>query len=291
MPRQLKQVPPESVGLDSSRLDQISSIVSEGIENGKMPGCVVCIGHQGKVAYLKAFGHRRTQPNPDPMTTDTVFDMASITKPMATATSIMRLVESGKVRLGAKVVDYLPEFSPQGKDAITVHDLLVHQSGLIPDNALKDYEAGPEVAWQRICELDLVAPVGTTFKYSDVNFIVLAEIVHRVSGLNVHEFSQREIFQPLGMRETGYLPNDELKRRAAPTERRNDQWMQGEVHDPRAYALGGIAGHAGLFSTAQDIALYAQALLDDGRATLDDGTIVQVRATHIGHDDSRVPGL
>src|SRR5690606_38022876 len=116
---------------------------------------------------------KRVEPTTEAMTVDTLFDMASITKPTATATSIMKLLELGQLRLDQKVVDFFPEFGPHGKDEITIRDLLIHQSGLIPDNALADYNEGPEVAWQKICELKLVAPVGKEFKYSDVNFIVL----------------------------------------------------------------------------------------------------------------------
>ncbi len=269
----LPQVDPQSLGFDADRLQQIDVRVSEGIEAGKMPGCVICFGRHGKIAWLKAYGNKRLEPETEAMTTDTVFDMASITKPVATATSIMKLIEMGKLRLNQAVVDIFPEFAPNGKDAITIRDLLIHQSGFVPDNALSDYEAGPEAAWQNICDLKLIAPVGQEFKYSDVNFVVLAKIVERVSGMNVNEFSREHIFAPLHMTETGYVPADALKQRAAPTQERDGKWMQGEVHDPRAYLLDGIAGHAGLFSTANDLAVYASMMLDGGSLTLDGQTI------------------
>jgi CubicO group peptidase (beta-lactamase class C family) len=129
---------------------------------------------------------------------------------------------------------------------------------------MQDYADGPRVAFERICELKPLAEPGQKFVYSDVGFIVLGEVVRRVSGKNVHEFSQENLFRPLGMTETGYLPAEELRRRAAPTEKRDGQWLRGEVHDPRAFKLEGIAGHAGLFSTAEDLAVYAQMLLDRG---------------------------
>lgn len=260
----LPQVSPEELGFDSGRLARIPALIAEAIAEEKLPGCVVCFGRRGQIAWLEAYGQKRLEPTPEPMTTDTVFDMASITKPTATATSIMKLVELGQLRLSQKVVDFFPEFAPHGKEAITIRDLLIHQSGLIPDNALADYQQGPEVAWQKICELKLVAPVGAEFKYSDVNFIVLGKLVEYLSGKNVHEFSREMIFAPLGMLDTGYLPAEHLKSRAAPTEKRDDQWIQGEVHDPRAYLLGGVAGHAGLFSTAQDMAIYANMMLQEG---------------------------
>ncbi|MFO0921630.1 MAG: DUF1343 domain-containing protein [Pirellulales bacterium] len=262
---QLPIVAPEEVGFDPVGLRRIEEIVSEGIREAKMPGCVVCFGRQGKIAWLKAYGSKEVEPNQVPMTTDTVFDMASITKPMATATSMMKLVEQGKVRLGDKVSSIIPEFAANEKEPITIYDLLTHQSGLIADNALADYNDGPQEAIKKICNLSLTAPIGTKFIYSDVNFILLGELIHRISGKTVHEFSRDEIYQPLGMKNTGYLPNAELRARSAPTEKRNDAWMRGEVHDPRAYKLGGVAGHAGLFSTAEDTAIYAQMMLQNGQ--------------------------
>lgn len=255
---------PESVGLDSGQLSKMEAIIAGGIEAGKMPGCVVCVGRHGRIAWLKAYGNKQVEPDARPMTIDTVFDMASITKPVATATSIMKLVEAGQLRIGQKVTDIFPEFGSNGKEAITVRDLLIHQSGLIPDNALADYEHGPEVAWQKICALELTAPVGEQFKYSDVNFIVLGKIVEKLSGVSLREFVRQELFSPMGMLETGFVPNEDLKRRAAPTEQRDGNWIQGEVHDPRAFELSGIAGHAGLFSTAADLAVYAQMMLGNG---------------------------
>lgn len=261
---ELQIVAPEKVGLKAERLADIVSLVENGIQNGNMPGCVICVGRQSKIAYLEAFGKKLLEGDGEVMTTDTIFDMASITKPVATATCVMKLVEEGQFRIDDKVVKYLPEFSPNGKDEITIRQLLIHQSGLIPDNALSDYEQGPEEAWKKVCQLKLVAEVGTAFKYSDVNFIVLAKLIERVAGKNVHEYSREKIFQPLGMHESGYVPVESLRIRAAPTEKRNDKWMRGEVHDPRAFELGGIAGHAGLFSTARDLAIYAQMMIDHG---------------------------
>jgi uncharacterized protein YbbC (DUF1343 family) len=193
--------------------------------------------------------------------------MASITKPVATATSIMLLVERGQLKLGQRVSSIIPEFAANEKESITIFDLMTHQSGLLPDNAVKDYENGREEAIKKICELKLQAPTGTRFIYSDVNFITLGEIVRRISGKSVHEFSRENIFQPLGMSETGYLPSEALKKRTSPTEKReksDDKFIQGEVHDPRAFLLGGVAGHAGLFSTAEDLTVYAQMMLSGG---------------------------
>jgi CubicO group peptidase (beta-lactamase class C family) len=260
----LPRAEPAEVGMDAARLGQIDELVAEGIAAKKMPGCVVCVGRRGKIVLLKAYGSKQVRPAEVPMTTDTVFDLASITKPVATATSIMLLVERGQLKLDTKVASLLPEFAANDKGEITIRDLLIHQSGLLPDNKLSDYDDGPEAAMQKICELKLQAPTGTKFIYSDVNFILLGEIIRRTSGQTVHEFSQANIFQPLGMKETGYLPGEALRARAAPTEERDGHWMQGEVHDPRAFKLGGVAGHAGMFSTAEDLAIYAQMMLGRG---------------------------
>jgi uncharacterized protein YbbC (DUF1343 family) len=187
---------------------------------------------------------------------------------VVTGTCIMLLIERGNLQLTTKVSEHFPEFAAHGKADITIQDLLVHQSGLIPDNPLSDYAAGPERTWQNICQLKLIAPVGSAFKYSDVNFIVLGKLIEKIAGMDLHQFSQREIFQPLAMRETGFLPLGSVAARAAPTEQRDGVWIQGEVHDPRAHALGGIAGHAGLFSTAQDLAKYASMMLSKGSFAL-----------------------
>lgn len=256
---------PDSAGIDVSRLSVIDDIVQEGLAQGKMPGCVVMIGRREGIVFHKAFGFRQTTPQQIPMTVDTVFDLASLTKPIATATSVMILVQQGKIDIHATVASYLPEFAANGKDQVTVRHLLTHTGGLIADNSINDYTGTPEESFAKIYNLKPTAEPGTEFIYSDVGFLVLAQVVKAVSGKDVHQFSQEAIFQPLGMAETGYLPADALKARAAVTEQRDGRWMQGEVHDPRAYALEGVAGHAGLFSTADDLARYAVMMLNQGQ--------------------------
>jgi serine-type D-Ala-D-Ala carboxypeptidase len=263
-PPGLSRCEPEECGLSASRLAAIDDVVAEGLRNTRMPGCVVLVGYQGRIAWLKAYGSRQLQPDVVPMTTDTVFDLASLTKPIATATSVMVLIEEGLIELDAPVTKYIPEFGVNGKNAITLRQLLTHQSGLLPDNSLRDYQDGRAETFRRIHELDLRAEPGTRFMYSDVGFIVLGEIVERVSGKPLNVFSNERIFAPLGMSETGFRPGSDLQKRAAPTQQRDGKWMRGEVHDPRAYLLEGVAGHAGLFSTAEDLARYAQTLLNDG---------------------------
>jgi len=264
-PASVPVVDPGSLGFDTTRLALIDELVNEGISQSKMPGAVVVVGRRGGVAFRKAYGFRQAMPQQAPMTIDTVFDLASLTKPIATATSVMVLIQQGKIDVNATVATYLPDFAANGKDKITVRHLLTHVGGLIADNSIKDYSGTPDQSIANIMALKPDAEPGQEFTYSDVGFIVLGEIVKKVSGKNVHEFSQEAIYAPLGMSETGYLPADALKARAAVTEQREDRWMQGEVHDPRAYALGGIAGHAGLFSTADDLSRYAVMMLNGGR--------------------------
>ena len=250
--------------VDSSRLTRIDRVVADGLRRGNMPGCVVRVGYQGEVIFEKAFGNRHVKPEKSPMTVDTVFDLASLTKPIATATSILKLSEEGLIDLDAPASKYLPEFNSHGKDKITIKQLLTHQGGLIPDNSLKDYLEGRETAFAKINDLTLRASPGEQFIYSDVGFIVLGQLIETISGLREDEYTSKHLFQPLKMTETGYVPAEDLKARAAITQERNDAWMQGEVHDPRAYEMDGVAGHAGLFSTAQDLSRYAQMILNEG---------------------------
>jgi uncharacterized protein YbbC (DUF1343 family)/CubicO group peptidase (beta-lactamase class C family) len=273
-------IPPGELGLDAEQLARIDAIVESEIDAKKLPGCVVAIGRTGGVGMLKAYGRRQVEPNDEEMTVDTVFDMASLTKPIATATSIMILVERGEVRLRNPVAEYIPEFAQNGKEHVTVEDLLVHRGGLIPDNSLKDYQDGDEKSWERIFALKGGRGRGDDedFVYSDVGFLVLGEIVHRVSGKTVAEFAAENVFKPLGMKESGYNPGEPLRKRAAPTEKQDGEWLRGTVHDPRAAALGGVAGHAGLFSTAADLAIYCDAMLRGARHG-DESARIMSRAT------------
>ncbi|MFO1040964.1 MAG: serine hydrolase domain-containing protein [Planctomycetaceae bacterium] len=253
----LPQLDTASAKLSPEKLAAIDGLVATAISEKKMPGCVVLIGRSAGVVSLKAYGNKRIEPEAEAMTDDTVFDLASLTKPLATATSIMKLVESGKLSLNDTVAQHLPDFAVENKEKITILDSLVHRSGMIPDNAIKDYLDGPAKAKERLLALKPVAPLGTKFMYSDVNFMILGEIVQRVSGKPVDQFAREHVFLPLEMSETMYLPSEDLRQRAAPTEKRDGHWMQGEVHDPRAFRLDGVAGHAGLFGTARDLARYA----------------------------------
>jgi CubicO group peptidase (beta-lactamase class C family) len=258
---------PKEVGLDGQQLQRIHPLVTEAIADKKLPGCVVLIGRRNCIAFIHAYGHRRLLPSLEPMTADTVFDLASLTKPMATATSVMLLVERGIIRLQDPVSQYLPEFSDHGKETITIEQLLSHQGGLIPDNPLDDYRMGKEESWRRINALKMQQPAGKQFVYTDVGFLVLGQLIKKVTSQSVAEFSANHIYRPLGMNETGYLPSAILRGRAATTQQRDGEWLRGVVHDPRAALLGGVAGHAGLFSTAEDMALYANMMLGAGQAS------------------------
>lgn len=246
---------------------KIAPLIQKALDEGEMCGCVIHIVHRGTIVYEKAFGSRQIEPAQIPMSIDAIFDLASLTKPIATATCVMHLSESGKISLDDTVGAHIPEFATNGKEAVTIRQLLIHTSGLIPDNSMKDYVGSRADMLNRIWQLPLSYSTESDFRYSDVGFIVLGELVQRKSGLNVDEYSQQNIFQPLKMTETMYVPPEALRQRAVATEKRNEQWIVGEVHDPRAYALNGIAGHAGLFSTVRDLSRYAQMMLNGG--TLD----------------------
>lgn len=253
-----------SGAVDTRRLAVIDEIVDEGIRYGKMRGCVVVVGHRGVVVHRKAYGLRTVEPIEEPMTLDTVFDLASLTKPTVTAACVMQLVEGQQLQLDHCVSQYLPEFTGHGKEAITVAQLLTHQSGLIADNALADYLDGPDAAWEKICQLDLVAEPGAKFIYSDVGFVVLGQLAERISGQPLADLATERLFRPLGMSETGFNPPSDRRARCAPTEKQGERWLRGTVHDPRARELGGVAGHAGLFSNADDLAIYCRMLLAGG---------------------------
>lgn len=274
----------------SSIASDFAPLISEveaAIARDEIPGAVVAVMYKGDVVFRQAFGKRSVEPSVEPMTVDTIFDLASVSKPVGTATSVMKLIETGKLKLDEKVVTYWPEFAPEGKDRITIEQLLTHTSGLIADNAISDYADGPAKSLERICQLKLVAQPGEKFIYSDVGFIVLGELVRRISGTPLNEFAKEHVFDPLGMKDTLYLPDEARKARCAPTEPRDGKMIRGEVHDPRAFALGGVAGDAGLFGTADDLLIYARMML--GRGTYLGKTILKPETVAIMTKPRRVP--
>ncbi|HMO37168.1 MAG TPA: serine hydrolase domain-containing protein, partial [Gemmatales bacterium] len=255
---------------------EIAQAVNDAIRSKQIPGAVVLISHHGNILLHEAYGQRMLEPHQEPMTVDTIFDMASITKPMATATCVMKLVEMGKIQLHDKAAQYLQHFGQHGKEVITIEQLLLHTSGLIADNQQVDYEHGIATAYEKIDGLKLVSPPGTRFIYSDVGYIVLGRIVEQLTGKHLDETVKEWITQPLGMKDTHFRRRDQVDdrlARIAPTEKENGVLFHGYVHDPRAQALNGIAGHAGLFSTSSDTLLYAEMLLKGGKGVLKPDTI------------------
>jgi uncharacterized protein YbbC (DUF1343 family)/CubicO group peptidase (beta-lactamase class C family) len=240
----------------------IDAIMNTAVASGNIPGGVVLVGHNGKVVYRKAFGLRSLQPTREPMTVDTIFDLASLTKCVATATSMMKLIEQGTVRLNDPVALYLPDFAQNGKQDITIRELLTHFSGLPPDLDLKLTWQGRGAAFNMAMQQKPAYPPGSRFVYSDINFEVLGFLIEKVSGKGLNEFARANIFAPLGMRDTQFLPPSAWLSRIAPTQfDEHNQMLRGVVHDPTARRMGGVAGHAGLFSTADDLAIYAEDML------------------------------
>ncbi|HVN39341.1 MAG TPA: serine hydrolase [Myxococcota bacterium] len=254
------------LGADSSEasLERIAELVTREIEAGIVPGAVVVVGHEGRVVYREAFGHRTLAPSPVPMTADTIFDLASLTKPIATATAVMQLVEEGRLRLDDPVAKYWPEFAARGKSRITVRDLLTHFSGLRSDLDLSRDWSGYDTAMRRVAAERPASRRATGFRYSDIGFLALGELVRRVSGEPLDAWCARRIFGPLGMTDTEFRPSPAVQPRIAPTADARREDLRGRVDDPTALRAGGVAGHAGLFSTGDDLARFAEMLLDGG---------------------------
>jgi uncharacterized protein YbbC (DUF1343 family)/CubicO group peptidase (beta-lactamase class C family) len=254
-------------------LSVLDSIIQTAVQKHDIPGAVLLVGHDGQVVYRKAFGERSIEPKHEAMTADTIFDLASLTKVIATNTAVMQLVEQGKIRLNDPVVKYIPEFGQNGKSDIVVRDLLTHYSGVAPDIDLTPPWTGRDTAYAMAFAETPNAPPETEFVYSDTNFITLGAMVERVSGMPLDAYCAQKIFGPLGMTNTRFLPPAGWLPQIAPTEYdETGKMLRGVVHDPRARRMGGVAGHAGLFSTADDLAKFAQALLD-GRTILSPLTI------------------
>jgi uncharacterized protein YbbC (DUF1343 family)/CubicO group peptidase (beta-lactamase class C family) len=256
---------PKAVPLAPETVARIDQVVEGCMTRGEVPGAVVEVVRGDAVVLRKAYGWRRTEPDRVPLDADTLFDLASLTKPIATASSVLLLVEQGKLALDAPVARYLPPFAARGKERITVAELLLHTSGLPADNRLSDYARGHDQALARIYDLAPEHKPGSERLYSDLGYIVLGELVAHVAGEPLDAFARKSLFEPLEMRSTTFLPGPELRARAAPTEKSEGRLLEGEVHDPRARALGGVAGHAGLFSAADDLGRFARMLLGRGQ--------------------------
>jgi len=311
-------VAPSTTPAQTPDFTPISTLLNEAITEKKLPGAVVLIGHEDKVVFKQAYGLRKLAGEPgvtgqleaEPMTEDTIFDMASLSKCLSTATAIMQLYEQGKLAFDAPVARYLPDFAANGKENVTIRELLTHYSGLPPDISIKDPWglAAPDKAEgiRRALASPLVTEPGTHFVYSDINFIILGAVVEKLSGQRLDEYAQQHIFMPLGMTSAAYHSFDRtcgpridhgsaiepgpaprgrilvacrpdtwspfsLDPQTAPTAHDDegttatnpdfDHLLRGTVHDPTTRRMGGVAGHAGVFSTAADVSLFAQALL------------------------------
>jgi uncharacterized protein YbbC (DUF1343 family)/CubicO group peptidase (beta-lactamase class C family) len=262
-----------------SRLAVLDPIINDAIAQGQIPGAVVIVGHDGQVVYRQAYGNRALVPRREAMTINTVFDCASLTKVLATTMAVMQLWEQGKFRMNDPVAKYLPEFGQNGKQDITIRELLVHYSGLAPDMDLTKPWEGKETAYRIAFEEAPERAPGAGFVYSDINFVVVGALVERLSSEPLDQYAAKHVFAPLGMKETRFLPPASWEARIAPTEEDEKRHLlRGVVHDPTARRMGGVAGNAGIFSTADDLAIFAQALLDGGRGVLTPATVAKMTA-------------
>jgi uncharacterized protein YbbC (DUF1343 family)/CubicO group peptidase (beta-lactamase class C family) len=233
---------------------------------GAVQGAVAIVGDAQHVWLRRAWGLRAAGPQPEPMTTDTVFDLASLTKVVCTTTAVLQLVERDSLQLDAPAARYWPAFAAAGKGAITVRQLLSHSSGLRPGLTLRPTDDAAAV-WKRLLAETPVSAPGSRYLYSDLNFLTLGVLVQRVAGRSLEAQCQRRVFEPLQMHDTGFRPPRRLVPRIAPTEPMTDGWLRGTVQDPTARRAGGVAGHAGLFGSADDLARFAQAMLRAGPTT------------------------
>ena len=249
--------------------DQVDLVIHEEIEKGNFPGAVVLVGDQEDILYWKAFGHEITDPHEEPMGKKTVFDMASLTKPIATASSILILMDHNAIGLDDDVRTYLPAFACKGKEEVRIKHLLAHTSGLPAyTNASKLKEQFgnpcPEKVIDKICALEALNTPGEEFRYSCLSYITLGKIVEIVSGESLDDFNRKNIFTPLGMKHTTYNPPAFWEKDIAATEVIDGQPLRGTVHDPLARLMAGVSGNAGLFSNAHDLSIYCQMLLNGG---------------------------
>jgi uncharacterized protein YbbC (DUF1343 family)/CubicO group peptidase (beta-lactamase class C family) len=256
-----------------NRFSAVDHVIEGAIAQKEIPGAVLLVGHDGHIVYRKAYGMRSLAPTREAMTEDTIFDVASLTKPVVTAVSAMQLVEHGQLRLNDPVARYLPSFAADGKDQITVRELLTHYSGLAAGLTLDQLGQGREAAFHLADQQMPISPPGSRFLYSDVNYIVLGELVERISGQPLDQYAVQHIFQPLGMTRTAFNPPVAWRDQIAPTTWEGGQMLRGVVHDPIARRMGGVAGHAGLFSTADDLAKLARAMLNGGGGILSPLTV------------------
>lgn len=263
---------------ESANFGPVDALVQQQVNELGITGAVLLVGHDGKIVHQKAFGFRAVTPRHEPMTLDSIFDIASLTKVVATTPSVMRLVQYGQIRLEEPLARHIPDFGMNGKESVTIREMLTHYSGLRPDLDQTTSWSGQEAAFRLAHEEKLMAPPGAQFVYSDINFIELGELVQRLSGMPLDKYADVHVFQPLGMKHTRYLPPRAWAPKIAETLAvDNKRVLRGVVHDPTAERMGGVAGHAGVFSTAGDLARYAQALID--RKTILNPDIIEKMTT------------
>lgn len=255
---------------EQNRFSNLDFIVRNALAAGNAPGAVLIVGHDGQIVYRKAFGNRAVQPKPEPMTMDTIFDVASLTKVMATTMCVMRMDQLGQIKLNDPVAKYIPDFAQNGKQDVTIRQLLTHYSGLPADLDLTKAFNGAEEGYALANASKLLSPPGAKFLYSDVGFIVLGELVQKVSGMPLDQCAQTYVFGPLGMTQTRFNPPQSWVPRIAPTQKDEHTGMilRGTAHDPTARMMGGVAGDAGVFSSGDDVARFAQAMLNGGAPVL-----------------------
>ncbi len=263
-PPQTAETPAPGKFLDLEKLRRVDQAIQQAIADSQTPGAVLWVERKGQI-YHKAYGHRALLPRREKMTPDTIFDIASLTKVIAAAPAAAKLHELGKLDIDAPVAQHLPAFAQNNKQAVTIRHLLTHTSGLRPGLPLQPDWTGSNRAIQLACAETLQTPPGTKFQYSDINYILLSEIIHRAAGAPLHDFAQSVFYIPLGMTDTQFLPPATLQPRIAPTVKTQSQIIRGTVHDPAAFRMGGVAGHAGLFSTAKDLAIFARMILNQGQ--------------------------
>jgi CubicO group peptidase (beta-lactamase class C family) len=281
VPSPLPVASPAAVGFDAARLAQVDRLLESAVSARAFPGAILAIGRGGSLVRLRAFGRLSYDPGSPEVRTNTLYDLASLTKVVVTTTVAMMLVDDGRLDLDERVVSLVPGFTGGRKDEVRVRQLLTHSGGLLWWAPLYEELRGREAYLERILEMDLDYPPGARSVYSDLGVILLGEVLERVAGEPLEAIARRRLFEPLGMVDTRYRPPVGLRSRIAPTER--DPWrgriLLGEVHDENAFALGGVAPHAGLFSTAGDLARFAQALLNggemDGRRIVNRSTVEQ----------------
>ncbi|MBN1271149.1 MAG: serine hydrolase [Candidatus Aminicenantes bacterium] len=267
---------PEEAGMSSERLEFLDVVLREAVGKNGFPGAVVLVIRRGKVVFRRAYGHSCLIPEMHPMVTEGIFDMASLTKPVATATSILILVERGLLSLSDRLSRYFPDFKPyhspggEKPDDVRVWHLLTHTSGLAPFIRGNDVERASheffskDLVTRHILQMEKTAPPGKKIIYSDLGFILLASLVEKISGQTIEEFTRKNIFMKLGMKNTFFIPREEKWKSCVPTEHIYGRTLQGIVHDPLSRIMGGAAGHAGLFSTGDDMAVFAQMMLNGG---------------------------